>query len=277
MSFYSKSVIPLIESGYSTFTRSEREIADFFLSAPDISDFSAKVVAETVFVSKSSLSRFAKKCGFSGYREFIFHYKNSFPKEKKARTAKTVFETYQELLNKTYNLMDEAQLARITRLFYEKNRVIIFGLGSNGYAAREMESRFSRIGVDIDALDQADRIKMQAPFLNPGHLVIGFSLSGETESVLYLLKKAKKKEAATILFTSNNKESYHAFCDEVVLVASLNRLNSGNTISPQFPMLLMMDLIYNEYTEQNKNEKADLHSQSLQALIGKSENDFFHL
>lgn len=276
MSFYSTTTIPLIEAKYNTFTQSEKEIADFFIKNTSETDFSAKAITEKIFVSKASLSRFAKKCGFNGYREFIYHYKKSFsPKpQKNPLSSKTVFETYQELLNKSYNLIDETQITRLVNLLYEKKRVIIFGLGSNGSAAKEMESRFMRIGLDIDSLDQPDRIKMQAPFLNSGYLIIGLSLSGETKEVLYLLKEAKEKGAVTVLFTSNDKEYYQSFCDEVVLVSSLGYMNSGDTISPQFPMLLTMDILYHEYVAREKHEKNALHSQSLEALAAKDREYF---
>lgn len=276
MAFYSRSMIPLIESKYNTFTQSEKEIADFFIKNTSETDFSAQAMTEKIFVSKASLSRFAKKCGFNGYREFIYRYKETFSSDstKKPKTHKSVFETYQELLNKSYNLINAAQITKMVNLLYEKKRVIIFGLGSNGFAAKEMESRFMRIGLDVDSLDQPDRIKMQAPYLNNNYVIIGLSLSGESKEVLYLLKEAKKKGATTILFTSNDNDIYQSFCDEVVLVASLSYMNSGDTISPQFPMLLTMDLLYHEYVSRNRHEKNALHSQSLEALAGKG-RDFF--
>lgn len=276
MALYSKSIVPLIESKYNTFTQSEREIADFFIKNVSETDFSAQAVTEKIFVSKASLSRFAKKCGFNGYREFIYHYKGTLtPDSNKAtKNSKTVFETYQELLNKSYNLINEIQITRLVNLLYDKKRVIVFGLGSNGSAAKEMESRFMRIGLDIDSLDQPDRIKMQSPFLNRNYLIIGLSLSGETKEILYLLKEAKEKGASTVLFTSNDNDVYQNFCDEVVLVASLSYMNSGDTISPQFPMLLTMDILYHEYVARERHEKNALHSKSLEALTGKG-RDYF--
>lgn len=265
MPFHKKSLLPLIESRYKTFTQSEKIIADFFLKNTENVDLSAKNISEKLFVSKASLSRFSQKCGFKGYREFIYEYKESF-EEEEAVVSKNVFETYQELLNKTYNLMDEAQIVRLVNLFYKKSRVIVFGVGSNGYAVREMESRFMRIGVDIDSLDHSDRIRMQAPFLTSKHLVIGFSLSGETKSVIYLLKKAKEKQATTVIFTSENSEKLREFCDELVVVASLKHLNSGNKISPQFPMLLIIDVLYNEYVNRDLDKNNILHDETMRAL-----------
>ena len=46
-------------------------------------DFSAKEIAKHLFVSEASLSRFAKKCGFRGYREFIYQYEESFEEKNK--------------------------------------------------------------------------------------------------------------------------------------------------------------------------------------------------
>ena len=100
MALYSKSLLPVIESRYKTFTQAEKVIADFFLNNTENIDLSAKNMTETLFVSNASLSRFAKKCGFNGYREFVYEYKEAFVEKKETKTAKSVYASYQELLNK---------------------------------------------------------------------------------------------------------------------------------------------------------------------------------
>ena len=84
---YLKSVIPVIESNYVNFTTVERSIADFFIYNREQMDFSAKSVAGKLFVSEASLSRFAKKCGFRGYREFIYQYEENFVVRQDSMTA----------------------------------------------------------------------------------------------------------------------------------------------------------------------------------------------
>ena len=78
MEFDEKSVVPVLEAKYDSFTQSEKNIADFFMKNEEKMDFSAKEIAKHLFVSEASLSRFAKKCGFRGYREFIYQYEESF-------------------------------------------------------------------------------------------------------------------------------------------------------------------------------------------------------
>lgn len=268
MEYYVKSVVPIIESNYDNFTNVEKNIAEFFIRNRKKMDFSAKEVAGRLFVSEASLSRFAKKCGYRGYREFIYQYEETFVEKPESITGNTrmVLNAYQELLNKTYSLVDEGQIARISRYLNQAARVFVCGMGSSGLAANEMKLRFMRIGVDIDSIQDSDLMRMQAVFQSPACLVFGISISGEKEEVLYLLREAHKRKAKTIIVTARKKERLDEFCDEVVLLPSLRHLNHGNAISPQFPALIMLDIIYSYFLEYNKYEKETYHDSTLRAL-----------
>lgn len=268
MEYYVKSVIPIIESNYNNFTNVEKSIADFFIQNREKMDFSSKAVSERLFVSEASLSRFAKKCGYRGYREFLYQYEETFVEKQESMTGNTrrVLNAYQELLNKTYSLVDETQIARIGKYLAQAERVFVCGKGSSGFAAGEMELRFMRIGVDIDSLQDTDLMRMQAVFQDRRSLVFGISISGGKEEVLYLLREAHKRGAKTILLTANNRDVYDEFCTEVILLPSLKHLNHGNVISPQFPILVMLDIIYSCYVERDKDEKEILHDNTLRAL-----------
>lgn len=268
MEYYVKSVVPIIESNYDNFTNVEKNIADFFIQNRKKMDFSAKTISESLYVSEASLSRFAKKCGYRGYREFIYQYEENFVEKQESITGNTrsVLNAYQELLNKTYSLVDEAQIVRIARYLNQAERVLVCGKGSSGLAASEMEIRFMRIGVDIDSIIDTDLMRMQAVFQNERNMVFGISISGAKEEVLYLLKEAHRRGAKTVLLTAKNKDIFDEFCDEVVLLPSMKYLNHGNVISPQFPILVMLDIIYSYYIEKDKYVKEILHDNTLRAL-----------
>lgn len=55
-----------------------------------------------------------------------------------------------------------------------------------------------------------------------------------------------------------------------MLLASLQHLNHGNMISPQFPILVMIDIIYNYYIRHESYEKADMYDDTLRALESKN-------
>lgn len=268
MEYYVKSVVPIIESNYDNFTTVEKNIADFFIKNREKVDFSAKAVAERLYVSEASLSRFAKKCGYRGYREFIYQYEETFVDKQESITGnmRMVLNAYQELLNKTYSLADEAQIARINKYLNKAERVFVSGKGSSGLAATEMEVRFMRIGVDIDSVLDSDLMRMQTVFQDERSLVFGISISAETEGVIYFLKEAHKRGAKTVLLTAKNKDEFAEFCTEVVLLPSLKHLNHGNVISPQFPILVIVDIIYSYYVKDDQRKKEILHDNTLRAL-----------
>lgn len=268
---YLKSVVPVIEANYKKFTNVEKTIADYFIHNQERGDFSARAVAERLYISEASLSRFAQKCGYRGYREFIYQYEETFEvrKDTMEGNTRTILNVYQELLNKSYSLVDEKQIEHISRMITRANRVYICGKGSSGLAAREVESRFMRIGVDIDSITDGDMMKMQTVFQDKGCLAIGISISGETEDILYFLQGARKRGARTILITAQKRESFEEFCDEVAVVPSLKYLNYGNVISPQFPILVLIDIIYSKYVAQNKKRTEGLHGSTLEALHAK--------
>lgn len=268
MEYYVKSVVPVIESNYDKFTPIEREIADFFIHNQKKMDFSIKNISEILFTSKVTLVRFAKKCGYHGYKEFIYQYEETFSEKPEKITGNTrmVLNAYQELLNKAYNLVDEGQMGKITGYLNKADRVLVCGLGSSGLSAREMEIRFMRIGVNVDSLADPDMMRMSSVFQNKNSLVLGFSLSGEREEVLYLLRESYNKGAKTVLFTAKNRAEFSEYCSEVVLLPSLKHLNHGNVISPQFPILVMLDILYAYYVEQNKYIREGMHDSTLRAL-----------
>ena len=174
--------------------------------------------------------------------------------------------TVEEVLNKTYNLVDEAQIGRIVGYLNKADRVLVCGCGSSGLSAKEMEIRFMRIGVNVDSMTDSDMMRMSSVFQDKRCLVFGFSISGETEEVIYLLEESYKRGAKTVLFTTNNREGFENYCTEVVLLPSLKHLNHGNVISPQFPILVMLDIIYAYYMEQNKYLREEMHDSTLRAL-----------
>lgn len=266
-----QAVIPLIESIYENFTPLEKTIADFFIKDKEEQDFSAKHISKKLYVSEAALSRFSKKCGFQGYREFLFYYRQD--REKSSITIQDndstkVLATYQELLNKTYSILDLLKVERIVNLISSKERIYVYGKGSSGLAAQEMKLRFMRLGVNIEAITDEHIMKMNMVLLNNKCLVIGISVSGTNEEVITSLQAAKIQGAATVFMSARHDKRFQIF-DECLLLASKKYLENGKAISPQFPVLIMMDILYSKFLESDKSHREALHDFTINALNEK--------
>lgn len=272
MEKFENNVIPIIESNSDNFTNVEKRIASFFINNKEEVDFSAKSIAARLFVSEASLSRFSKKIGFPGYREFIFQYKKILTKEEKVVESyiKEALNTYEELLNKSYTLIDSTQIKRIVHLFNQKKRIFIYGIGSSGLAAIEMKMRFTRLGLDIEAITDSHMMAVNSVRLNENCIVIGISISRTTKEVISAMDMAKERGSATVLMTSKRLHADKELYDEVVLVAVKKNLDYGNIISPQFPVLIMIDIIYANYIRENKKQSEATYDSTLHVILDRN-------
>ena len=256
-----QNILAIIESHLDKMTDLEQRIGHYFLDPNSIQeDLSSLQVAQTLHISQAALTRFAKKCGFKGYREFSFQYLQDLQKAQtesdnmQSSLSRHVLYNYNQIHQQTKELIDEEKLERVAQIIEEADRVYFFGTGSSGLVARDMKLRFMRLGVVCEALTDQDGFAWTTSILDKNCLVIGFSLSGQTQSIIDSLIDAKNMGAKTILVTGQPEKIQEDFT-EVVPVALQSNTEFILRVSAQFPMLLMIDLIYAFFLEINREKK----------------------
>lgn len=166
-------------------------------------------------------------------------------------------------------MLDENQIRRIAGLLNVSRRVFVYGMGSSGNVAEEFQLRFMRIGLDVTAVTDSQMIQMSAALVEEGMLVIAISLSGTTREIVESIRIAKSRNAKVIFITANPAPETAARCDEVLRVAYLKNLDTGTKISPQFSILVMIDILYSYYFANDSYFKAQKYKETLSAIQGK--------
>lgn len=254
------TIISQIEASLEQLTSLEMTIANFFLRGEaNLEDLSSATVSQTLHISPAALTRFAQKCGFKGYREFIFEYANSQAQRQKhvkhmqKDLTKQVMFDYADIVEQTNAQIDEEKLERVAQMLDQASRVYFYGLGSSGLVAKETKLRFMRLGLVCDAVTDRENMIWTNSILDESCLVFALSLTGQTQSILDSLETASKKGAKTVLISTQAPEGYRF--DEHVTVAAVHHLNYGNRISPQFPLLMIIDILYAYYLAIDKTTK----------------------
>lgn len=263
-----------IKGLYDDMTQLERSIADFFIENKEKLDFSSRNVAKMLYVSEASLSRFAQKCNYKGYREFISFYEKDLEQEISDDNneknisifTRKVYKSYQTLLQETFSLINEEQLRHIASLLNTSNKVVVYGMGSSGLVAKEVQMRFMRLGLDVIALTDSHMILMNAALAKSDTLVIAISLSGKTKEITDSIQIAKKGGANVVFITSSPTREIEEYCDDIVHVAYLKLLDSGTKISPQFSILVIIDVLYSYYLANDSYFKSQKYNKTLSAL-----------
>ncbi len=235
----------VMKNKYQTFTNTERIIADYFMQNKEENDFSIKVIKDKLFVSEASLSRFAQKCGYHGYREFIYLYEENLRLRdgRFSNEISLVLDAYTQILSQIKDLVDVKQIDRIVEHIKSSKHILVIGMGSAGLAAKEMKIKFMKHSILLEAINQSDDMILQASLLDKDSLLIAITLSGVKSSVIESLVQASKLGAKTILITGNALETY-SYCEEVVKVPLLAY---GDCITTQIPVLMTLDMIYQTY------------------------------
>lgn len=249
----------IIASHETELTDMERDIAQYFLSSEARQhSLSSSRVTKLLHVSKAALTRFSQKCGFTGYREFVYHFneeaKEQQHEEEHDDLTLSVLQRYHHVSNVTENFVKDPQLEHVADLIDQADRVYYFGIGSSSLVAREMKVRLMRLGVAGEAVTDQDGFTWTTSILDSSCLVIGFSLSGKTSAITDSLVKAKENGAKTVLVTANPACVHHDFT-EVVPAAPLPSNTYIDRISAVLPLLIVVDLIYTHFLSKNRDEK----------------------
>lgn len=258
-----------IEDAFSQMTPLEMSIGHFFIDNDlDEAHISSRLIVQRLHVSQAALTRFAKKCGYSGYRSFTFDYLQAIQASESTfqdinrDVTKRVLVDYDTLINKTYSLVDEEKLQSLAEQVDQAERIYFYGKGSSALVAQEMKLRFMRLGIICDAYTDTDGFTWANSLFNKNCLVIGFSLSGNTTSVIKALEKAAANGAKTTLITTRNQKYFSDQLD-IINVSSTHQLNYGNRVSPQFPLLIMMDIIYAYVLEIDRDKKEHIFEKTI--------------
>ena len=259
----------------SDMTGAERTVAEFCLETEQSGNFSLKAVSAALFVSEATLSRFSKKCGYKGYREFVFDYEREISELHASGGDISVYtrkvkSMYTDIFKKSFELLDEDQMERIARnLMDADENVYVYGMGSSGYAAEEFTYRFMRLGMRVQAVTDSHMIKASAALTGEKSLVIGISISGDTSEVVDALRIAKKNGAKVIFLTGKADASDTDIADEIVKLAYLKDLDNGTKISPQISPLILIDVLYSYYLSKNPTLHFERYNETLSAIKDK--------
>ena len=249
----------IIASHETELTDMERDIARYFLSSEARQhSLSSSRVTKLLHVSKAALTRFSQKCGFTGYREFVYHFneeaKEQQHEEEHDELTLSVLQRYHHVSNVTENFVKDPQLEHVADLIDQADRVYYFGIGSSSLVAREMKVRLMRLGVAGEVVTDQDGFTWTTSILDSSCLVLVFSLSGKTNAITDSLVKAKENGAKTVLVTANPACVHHDFT-EVVPAAPLPSNTYIDRISAVLPLLIVVDLIYVHFLSKNRDEK----------------------
>ncbi len=238
-----------IRDVYEQLTTVERSIAAYFLGNEEQRDFCQRSVANLLYVSEASLSRFAQKCQYKGYREFVWHYEHDLARRAAlagdpAAPLHRLRDDCQYQLEQALANADIDQLRHLALQLEQARRIYVFGTGYAGLAAREFELRFLHLGLSVQAITSIEDMPLRAALAAEDEVVVGMTLGECLPELEEALTLARERGAFTLLVSTDSGFAERVTADECIVLGGGRKAGHGIERSPQLPLLLITDALY---------------------------------
>ena len=256
-----------IKSHYNTFTRAEKHIADFVLSsAREVLYMSITELANACDVGDTSVFRFCRHLGKSGYQDFKVDLAqavsdtHALPQLASCivQSADSTDVMIQKVLNnniavlkETYQLIDPVTLDTTTQWLTEAAHICFFGVGASSTSALEANNRFLRVCPKSECMLDARMQMMRAALMDKNDVAVLFSYSGATKETIDIAKAAKEAGARCICISRFARSPLAELCDLLYLCGGNDGPLQSGSLSVKTSQLLLMEVLYIAYCQAN--------------------------
>jgi len=272
----------LVHSAMSGLTKAEQKVAELVLKDPEFVMFASVTdVAERAQVGETTVIRVCRKLGYRGYQEFKLAIAQH--SAEPAQTVQGPIETSDPLatvlqkiaLYNTQTLADTAKLLRTerveeaARMVLQARQVYIFGVGSSGITALDLQYRLMRIGIQAHCEADAHKIAMLCALSTPDDVVIGISASGSTKDVIDALTIAKRNGAPILCVTNHARSPITQLARTALLTAAREAPLQGGAVGTKIAQMHVLDALTSTIALLNHDVAMRAMEKTAEAVVDK--------
>jgi DNA-binding MurR/RpiR family transcriptional regulator len=230
---HNENVLIRMQNYKKALTKSEKKVADVVLSETEkIIYYSITELAEIAGVGEATIIRFSRKIGFKSYQDLklalakdlakqaINHTEETTEDDNPIAIAQKLTAMKTQVLKDSLAVLEQNSLEQAINFILKAKKIHFYGVGTSGMAAIYSKYQFQRIGMLVDAYNEAHFQAVAATTLEQGDVAIGISLSGSTTDTVQTLEIAKN-EGATIICITHHARSPITKIADVVLFTSI--------------------------------------------------------
>lgn len=238
-------------------SKAERRLASLVLS--DLAYACKAPIADMALragVSEPTVTRFARALGCDGIRDFKYHlaqalavggnYLNASPlprEEREERVLAAVCGNAVSAIELLRSGIDMTVVDLIAGHISVARSVLSYGCGGNSsIMSMELHNRLFRLGLPVIAHSDGQMQRMTASVATADTVVVAFSISGYSPSVVDSVRIARRYGAKTVAVTAPDS----ALAGEAEILLPFRIPESGNLYKPnsaRYAMMAIVDLI----------------------------------
>ncbi|WP_028044246.1 MurR/RpiR family transcriptional regulator [Candidatus Stoquefichus massiliensis] len=244
-----------IKSLFPNLTKSEKKVALYINQHFDqILYLSIGDLASQCAVGETTILRFCKHLGFSGYYELkqkaiLLNEKN---KKNANQDENITIRNINTMVKDTIQLVDEKQLEKVAKEIIKSETVYVFGSGFSGLTAKAARMRLTAYGYKCIVADDKYLQILSANMMGQNDIALGLSISGENSSTIESIALAKQNGSKIIAITNYEESSLAKMGDIVLLTAGQEMGREGSTLVTEMSQLIVLEALFEKLHQLDK-------------------------
>ncbi|MET4620934.1 DNA-binding MurR/RpiR family transcriptional regulator [Arthrobacter sp. 2762] len=259
----SRTVLVRIRAILPALRPSERAIAEVVLAEPSkVATMSIGDLAEQCGTSTTSVVRFYKKVGYTGYSEFRLDLAREATRESVVNNVPA--DVYEDIdksdslqdvvskiaFNESMSIADTAQLLDVGKLdeavaaISAARRTEVFGVGAGALVGQDLQQKLHRIGKVAFSWSEAHAAWTSASLLDSTCVVVAISHSGTTMDTVEFLRIAKTAGATAIVITNHADSPLGREADILLSTAARETPFRPGALGSRIAQMMVIDVLF---------------------------------
>ncbi len=291
---------PLIQinSVYDTLHYKEKMIADVILKNPEkIPYLSVTELAKLADSSYSSIVRFCKLIGYSGYSEFKLelakhsnelssrlHYEITEDNLAPALLTQKMLQTNCHTLTNTLKYLDYSKLTEATNALLKAKNVYLCGNANSGLIAANFQFQLKSIGIPTFLSTNHFSMKQDALTITSESVLLAISQSGHSKDTVKMAATANSKGCVVIAITTCDVSPLMEYVSIPIILPRTSYSLIENMYSTEIAIHAILNVLFVMLDIQENSEHRSLYENFFRELIqesvidlnkAKTENGYF--
>lgn len=268
-------------------SKAERRIADVVLERPSIVvESSITRLADLAETSPASVARFCRAVGFDGYKDFRMAIAAADSREQAARELFRVDDAeieasdsildvvtkvaYQEAraIEETARGLDLEALDHVVDAIRGASRLDVFGAGSSGLTAQDLQLKLHRIGVPTFCWSDAHLALTSFALTGPGGVAIAVTHTGQTLEANQVLAVARERGATTVAITNHPDSPIADVADHLLVTSARESRYRTGAMSSRLAQMAIVDFVVVRLLQREMDRAGDLLRRTYEAVQG---------
>jgi DNA-binding MurR/RpiR family transcriptional regulator len=243
--------IEQIQMYYGEMTKTDREIAIYIINNPNaVITEGMNEIARKTKSSKSAVSRFAQKIGYSGFTEFAYDMGRFLISHDNAETpeendpVRRISSTYANYINMIPEYVSKDQIDHLAMLFTQASVVKLFGINRSFNTASQFKQRLARIGFP-NVMAEGDRVVITDYMNSSGkdNLIIIFSTTDNSKYFTSLFNDIKQIKSQIVFITCNPNLPFKKKCNEYIVLPRISKDSYATFLDDQALFMVFVEIL----------------------------------